>query len=300
MEENLEKYIGYLQKEKAYSVNTVSAYRNDIFGFYSFLNLVGEDSLAIDYNLIRSWIVSLSEKGLTNRTINRKVSAVKGFYLFLNKIEELDFNPFTVHRSLRVEKKLQIPFSRNEINAVRSNIMQDESADSLQKLLIFELLYTLGLRRSELCNIRVKDLDLANGVLKVCGKGNKVRIVPMLPAIINLVKKYLDVFSINTIYSIDFESFLFKKKNGGKLTEMFVYRLINVYFSDVTSKEKKSPHMLRHSFATHLLEGGADVNSVKELMGHESLSSTEIYAQVNLKELKKMYLKAHPRNKTRK
>lgn len=299
MEKNLEQYLMYLRLEKKYSEHTILAYNNDILVFLTFLQQSGFDSWNVEYAAVRAWIVQLSEAKISNRSINRKISALQSFYLFLLRVGDVDKNPLTVHRSLKVEKKLQLPFSVDEIQRVRDLIKQEIGFTAIRDLVIIELLYSLGLRRSELCNIQLRDVDFSNSVIKVVGKGNKERFIPVLSSVAELLSQYIKE---RADFCTDKKKvdFLLVDNKGSKVSEMFVYRLINLYFSNVTSKDKKSPHMLRHSFATHLLEGGADMNSIKELMGHESLASTEIYAQVNLKELKKMYLQSHPRIKTKK
>lgn len=299
MEKNLEQYLMYLRLEKKYSEHTILAYNNDILVFLTFLQQSGFDSWNVEYAAVRAWIVQLSEAKISNRSINRKISALQSFYLFLLRVGDVDKNPLTVHRSLKVEKKLQLPFSVDEIQRVRDLIKQEIGFTAIRDLVIIELLYSLGLRRSELCNIQLRDVDFSNSVIKVVGKGNKARFIPVLSSVAELLSQYIKE---RADFCTDKKKvdFLLVDNKGSKVSEMFVYRLINLYFSNVTSKDKKSPHMLRHSFATHLLEGGADMNSIKELMGHESLASTEIYAQVNLKELKKMYLQSHPRIKTKK
>lgn len=299
MEKNLEQYLRYLRLEKKYSEHTILAYNNDILVFLTFLQQSGFGSWNIEYAAVRAWIVQLSEAKISNRSINRKISALQSFYLFLLRVGDVDKNPLAVHRSLKVEKKLQLPFSVDEIERVRDLIKQEKGFVAIRDLLIIELLYTLGLRRSELCNIQLRDVDFSNAVIKVIGKGNKARFIPVFSSVVELLFRYIKE---RAVFCTDKKKvdFLLVDNKGAKVSEMFVYRLINLYFSNVTTKDKKSPHMLRHSFATHLLEGGADMNSIKELMGHESLSSTEIYAQVNLKELKKMYLQSHPRIKTKK
>ncbi|MDR0229972.1 MAG: tyrosine-type recombinase/integrase [Flavobacteriaceae bacterium] len=299
MKKSLDSFLEYLEKEKNYSSHTIKAYGEDISSFLLYLKEEGKSNWSIEYVDVRGWIVCLSEEELTNRSINRKISALRGFYRFLLRIGEVEVNPLQLHRSLKVEKKLQIPFSVKEIDEVRQLLSDKEGFDSLRDLVVVECLYSFGLRRSELCNLRLYDVDLANKVIKVVGKGNKARYIPMLVEVAELLEVYLRERQqvLNGLQDINF--FLIDNR-GRKVDEMFVYRIINTYFSNVTTKEKKSPHMLRHSFATHLLEGGADINSIKELMGHESLSSTEVYAQVNLKELKSMYMDSHPRAKKKK
>lgn len=299
MSENLEKFIEYLQKERNYSDKTIGAYQNDIGDFVSFLEQLSLDYLKVGYDGVRLWIVELSEQGLTNRSINRKTSALSSYYKFLLKIGEVDTNPLYLHRSLKVEKKLQLPFSIKEIDTVREMFDGKDDFESLRDLLIVEMLYCLGLRRAELVALELDDVDFYLHQVKIEGKGSKERVVPMLDNLEGLLKLYLESRSKVVGKTVE-ERSLLVNISGKKIDEMFVYRIINGYFSNATTKEKKSPHMLRHSFATHLLEGGADINSIKELMGHESLSTTQGYAQINLSELKKVYQSSHPRGKNSK
>lgn len=295
MELIVEKYREYLIKERNYSKDTVLAYVGDVVSFHEFLAESSLDLIGVEYAEIRSWIVLLSESGLGNRSINRKVSSLKSFYRFLQKIGQVEFNPLQLHRSLKEEKKLQLPFSLKEMEEVRSLFEGASDFESLRDLLIIEMLYSLGLRRSELVSIKLSDLDLYSNTVLVTGKGDKERMLPLLSELVILLKKYLGVRE--SVMVGREEGVLLVLENGNKIDDSFVYRVINNYFSKVTSKEKKSPHVLRHTFATHLLNNGADINSIKELMGHSSLSSTEIYTHANLAELKKVYEVAHPRMK---
>lgn len=296
MDENLQKFIDYLEKEKQYSNHTVIAYKKDIEEYFYFLTQSNQEYKKVKYQTVRLWIVELMEKNLSKRTINRKISSIKAFYKFLMKVEVIDSNPLQQHRSLKLEKKIQLPFTIQEIDQVRQELQASEDYNSLLNLVILEMLYCLGLRRSELCNIQLGDVDFYTKTVKVYGKGNKVRYVPIIDSLEKILKKYLMERPSYCLDSIKINYFLIDKE-GRKVDEIFVYRMINLYFSKTTTKEKNSPHMLRHAFATHLLENGADINSIKELMGHKSLASTEVYTQVNFKELKQTYLKAHPKLK---
>lgn len=289
------KYRDYLEKERNYSKDTVVAYLGDVQSFREFV--IGDGVALIDvcYDEVRAWIVCLSEAGLGNRSINRKMSALKSFYGFLQKIGQVEVNPLQLHRSLKENKKLQIPFSQQEMDMVRALFDGKDDFESLRDLLIIELLYSLGLRLSELTSLEVGDFDLYSKTVSVVGKGDKERRLPLLMELVVLLQGYLGVRE--GVLAGRKESGLLLLKNGNKVEESFVYRMINNYFSMVTSKEKKSPHVLRHTFATHLLNNGADINSIKELMGHSSLSSTEVYTHANLAELKKVYEVSHPRMK---
>ncbi|MBB1138637.1 tyrosine-type recombinase/integrase [Myroides sp. WP-1] len=294
MDKNLEKFLEYLAKEKNYSRHTIEAYQNDIAVFLGYLEESEKNYLLIKYDAVRSWIVVLMETGMSKRSINRKMSALKAFYKFLMKISEVEVSPLQQHKTLKVEKKLQLPFSMVEVDAVRIDLEEQEGFDALRDLVIVEMLYCLGLRRSELCGVQVVDVDFYTKMIRITGKGNKVRYVPMIDTLIALLKRYL-IERANVLRDFQEINYFLIDSKGAKVDEIFVYRVINLYFSKTTTKEKNSPHMLRHAFATHLLENGADINSIKELMGHQSLASTEVYAHVNLKELKETYMKTHPR-----
>jgi integrase/recombinase XerC len=291
------KFYDYLLLEKNYSLHTVTAYINDIGFFESFLSNEFEDDnlLLINYNQIRSWIVSLSDDGISNASINRKVSSLKSFYKFLLKTKQIDTSPLLKHKALKAPKKIQIPFSEKELDMVLNQIMYKEGFEGVRDKLIVDLFYTTGIRRTELINLKIQNVDLSNKTIKVIGKRNKERIIPILTIIEEQIKKYLSERS--SIQEVKEREYFFLLSNGVKLNDSFVYRLINYYFSNVSEKVKKSPHILRHTFATHLLNNGADINSVKELLGHSSLASTQVYTHNSLAELQKVYNSAHPRNK---
>lgn len=297
MENFKNKFYDYLLLEKNYSQHTVTAYINDIGFFESFLSNEFEDNnlLRINYNQIRSWIVSLSDDGISNASINRKVSSLKSFYKFLLKTKQIDTSPLLKHKSLKAPKKIQIPFSEKELDMVLNQIIYKEGFEGVRDKLIVDLFYTTGIRRTELINLKIQNVDLSNKTIKVIGKRNKERIIPILTIIEEQIKKYLSERS--SIQEVKESEYFFLLSNGVKLNDSFVYRLINYYFSNVSEKVKKSPHILRHTFATHLLNNGADINSVKELLGHSSLASTQVYTHNSLAELQKVYNSAHPRNK---
>ena len=297
MEDFKNKFYDYLLLEKNYSQHTVTAYINDIGFFESFLsNEFGDNNLLrINYNQIRSWIVSLSDDGISNASINRKVSSLKSFYKFLLKTKQIDTSPLLKHKALKAPKKIQIPFSEKELDMVLNQIIYKEGFEGVRDKLIVDLFYTTGIRRTELINLKIQNVDLSNKTIKVIGKRNKERIIPILTIIEEQIKKYLSERS--SIQEVKESEYFFLLSNGVKLNDSFVYRLINYYFSNVSEKVKKSPHILRHTFATHLLNNGADINSVKELLGHSSLASTQVYTHNSLAELQKVYNSAHPRNK---
>ncbi len=294
---SIKSFAEYLLLEKNYSRLTVNAYQKDIESFQDFLCSEYEDSVLKDANYaqIRSWIVGLVESKLTNRSINRKVSALNSYYKFLLKIGDLEVNPLAKHKALKTSKKIQVPFSESEINEVIDELNHENDFEGCRNKLIIELFYSTGIRRVELVEVKLSSLDLANKTLKVLGKRNKERYVPLLDSVIASIKAYGE--QRKSLDVIKDQEFLFLTKKGVKIYETLVYRIINEYFSKTSTKVKKSPHILRHSFATHLLNQGADLNAVKELLGHSSLAATQVYTHNSIAELKKVYSKAHPRSK---
>ena len=293
----IQKFIDYLLLEKKYSPQTVVAYQKDIEAFQLFLTqeFTNSEVSKANYSQIRSWIVQLVDCAISNRTINRKISSLNSYYKFLLKTESINANPLVKHKALKVSKKIQIPFSETEINSVLNNMNTDTFEDVRDKLIV-ELFYSTGIRRIELVQLQLKDVDLSQGHIKVLGKRNKERIIPLIPSVIKTVETYLQKRTkLDTI--ID-PSILFLTKKGAKVYEMLVYRIITGYFDNISTKVKKSPHILRHSFATHLLNNGADLNSVKEILGHSSLAATQVYTHNSVSELKKVYEKSHPRSQS--
>jgi integrase/recombinase XerC len=290
-------FISYLTHEKNYSLNTVKAYEKDIEGFADFC-FEEYDLKQIDkaeYNLIRGWVIKMVTEGLSNRSVNRKIASLKAYYKFLLKTENLQVNPLAKHKALKTPTKIEIPFSETEMETLLQQDHFEDGFEGVRDRLIIELLYTTGIRRAELINLKLKDIDLSQKTMKVLGKRNKERIIPLLDSTVNFCKIYLEErLMLETIKERDF---LFLSKSGIKIYETLVYRIINGYFSKVSSKVKKSPHILRHTFATHLLNKGADLNSVKELLGHSSLASTQVYTHNSIAELKKVHTSAHPRSK---
>ena len=289
-------FLDYLNLEKNYSKHTLIAYHKDLLEFREFalsefdfseINNVG-------YAIIRSWIVKLVGDGVSNRTINRKISSLRTYYKFLLKIGDIKVSPLLKHKVLKTTKKLQVPFSEKEIEDVLEMLKAENSFLGLRNKLIVELFYSTGMRRGELVNLKLNNISYSQKTIKVLGKRNKERIIPLLPSALSTINSYLDFRKdLNSIKDVDY---LLLTEKGTKIYETLVYRVINNYFSKASEKVKKSPHILRHSFATHLLNEGADIKSVKELLGHSSLASTQIYANNSISKLKQVYKNAHPRN----
>lgn len=288
-------FISYLSLEKNYSKHTVNAYEKDILEFSHFCKVqydVGDIDVA-DYSLIRFWIVDLSEREINNRSINRKISSLKSYFKFLQKIEVLDTNPLVKHKALKTSKKIEIPFSELEMHKVLSVMEYADDFEGVRDELLIHVLYTTGVRRAELLALKMSDVDFENMTIKVLGKRNKERYIPMLLE----TKSKFEAYFKKRLMLVDIKEpgLVFLAKSGNKMYETLVYRLINKYFRVVSSKVKTSPHILRHTFATHLLNKGADLNAVKELLGHASLASTQVYTHNSIAELKKVHLKSHPR-----
>ena len=287
-------FIDYLTHEKKYSIHTTTAYKNDLNSFQEFCVCeYGDQSItSINYNQIRNWIVSLVNAGISNRTINRKVSSLKSFYKFLQKTKQIEVSPLKKHQALKVAKRVQVPFSEKELKEVLNFEDKEITFETVRNKLIVEIFYSTGVRRSELINLKITDVNFNNHTIKVLGKRNKERFIPLLNSVEISIKNYLQFRGeIQTN-----ESCLLLTSKGKKLYDTLVYRIIKNYFSTVSSKVKKSPHVIRHSFATHLLNEGADLNAVKELLGHSSLASTQVYTHSSLGKLKEVYNRAHPRS----
>lgn len=291
MQEILQKYQDYLIKEKNYSLHTVGAYLKDVETFFAFLEEDNEQWRSVDYSHIRTWIVELSDKEMSNRTINRKIASLKSFFKFLYQTKTITTYPLSGHKSLREDKKEQLPFSEKEVNDALYQEIDETDVEQLRNYLIVIFFYVLGIRRSELINLKSNDVDVSGKTVRVLGKRNKERIIPLINKVCPLINKYIVLKKQSGLTG---ELFFFYK-NEKKMNETFVYRLIKNYFRGSTTKQKISPHMLRHTFATHMLSNGSDLNAIKELLGHASLSSTQVYVHANLSELKKNFNKAHPR-----
>lgn len=289
-------FIDYLQLEKKYSPHTVTAYLKDLetFEAFAFQEYQYVSILDVNYSIIRSWIVSLVDSGISNRTVNRKISSLKTYYKFLLKTKQIEINPLAKHKALKVSKKIQVPFSEKEILGVTEMLGVQDDFEGIRNLLMIELFYATGIRRAELINLKLNDVSFTQKTIKVLGKRNKERIIPLLPAVFHTIKAYLPVRA--ALKNSNDTEYLFLTAKGVKIYETLVYRIINTYFSNASEKVKKSPHILRHSFATHLLNEGADINSVKELLGHSSLASTQVYTENSIAKLKEVYKNSHPRN----
>lgn len=287
----INKFLDYISVEKRYSQNTLVSYKKDLEDLLLYISETEgtEDLKKVDKKIIRNFIVSLSEKKIQKRSINRKLSSLRSFYLYLLKIGEIQVSPLETIPSLKFYAEKQIPISEEEMEDL-GKILEKESGNSLVKLII-ETLYQTGMRKSELCNILLEQVDFSKSEIFVKGKGNKQRVVPISENLLKQMREYMVIRKPNEDSGIYF----FVRENGKKLSEKFVYSVVNRYLSLITLKKKKSPHILRHSFATHVLNNGAEISKVKKILGHSSLASTQVYTNGNIEQLKRVFNQAHPR-----
>lgn len=288
-----DRFTDYLLWERKYSAHTVGAYATDLaeFGRYLEENDLPQDDGQIDYQMVRGWVVFLMERGFSPSSVNRKISALRSYFKFLVRRGTIEVSPMIRQGNLKEPKRVTVPYSVQEMRHLLAPDLYVDDPDGERNRLMMELFYGCGLRCSELCDVKAGDLDFAREMVRVRGKGSKERFVPMHQRLCSALRDYLARQDGGGSAK---ESLLFAK-NGKKMPAGLVYRIINKYLGLVTVKMKKSPHVLRHSFATHLMESGADISSVKELLGHSSLASTQVYTHTSLGKLKSVYNQAHPR-----
>ena len=288
----IDRYLEYINIEKRYSPNTIISYRKDLEDFAKFLLDTEsiENLQKADKKMVRNFIIYLNNQKLSKRSINRKISTLKSFYNFLLRISEIKTSPMEGISMLKFYAEKQIPFSEEEMKHLLL-ILEEAQVELLDKLII-EVLYQTGMRRAELCNLPLENVNFSRNEIVVIGKGNKERIVPISPDLSKMLKIY---YLEHRRATAEAEKYFFVSSKGKKITEKFVYLMVTSYLSQVSLKEKKSPHILRHSFATHVLNGGAEISKVKKIMGHASLASTQVYTNANIEQLKKVFRAAHPR-----
>lgn len=290
-----ESFLQYLKIEKRYSPHTVRSYLNDLDQFYAFLTSLElpEDPIPVTSGDVRSWIVSMLENNYSTVSVHRKISCLRVFYRYLRKEGIIKNDP--LEKIVLPKRKKTIPaFVEEEaLTNLLDNYSFGDGFAGIRNRTIIELLYTTGMRRSELIGLKDNDLDLAEGSIKVTGKRNKQRIIPLVKPFIKRLDEYIKIRNAN-VETLN-NGWFFITDKGNKLYDKYVYNIVNSYLAMVTTIEKKSPHILRHTFATHMLNRGADLNSIKELLGHANLSATQIYTHNTFEKLKKVYKQAHPR-----
>jgi len=287
------EFLQHIQYIKHYSPHTVSSYRKDLEQFFAFCS-VSDDQMetAIDHHQIRSWVIELMESGNSARTTNRKLSALKSYFRYLMREGFILVNPLNKVLSPKTEKKLPVFIRENQMDYLLDEVNFGETFIGFRNRLIIETFYNTGIRLSELIGLRVNDVDFSQQVFRVTGKRNKERIVPMTRNFSETMESYAN--KRQTEFPGN-ENWLFVTVRGKKLYPKLVYRIVTYFLSLVTTSEKKSPHVLRHTFATHMLNKGADLNAIKELLGHANLSATEVYTHNTFEKLKSVYKQAHPR-----
>jgi len=296
-----DKYIDYLRFEKRYSTHTIMAYHTDLDDFTKFLNLQYSvtDPLLADHNLIRSWLISLIDRKISTRSVNRKLSTLKSFYRYCQKQRLLVVNPMLKVVAPRITKHLPVFLTHDNLDQLLHTVEFDAGYEGCRDKMIITLFYATGIRRAELVHISINDLDLNSGTLKVLGKRNKERIVPIGEIIIIQLIEYLiirDTF-LSEKLPVDQNNIhtLFVTSKGLAIYPRLIHNIVHKYLSKVASNSKLSPHVLRHSFATHMLDDGADLNAIKEILGHSSLAATQVYTHNTIEKLKSIYKQAHPR-----
>ena len=284
------KFITYLSSEKRFSEHTIKSYSTDINQFTLFLSseFQIEDKInEISFQIIRTWIASLLEKGISPRSVNRKISTLKTYFKFLVRETKLIENPMIKVVAPKSKKRLPVFIEQDQIESLLSEVQFEKGFIGRRNKLIIELFYVTGIRLSELINIKISDIDFNNQSIKVLGKRNKERIIPLSSNVINALNLFIKSNKQN--------KYLFTNLEGDKLYNKLVYRVVNKYIGKISSVNKRSPHILRHTFATHMLNNGADINAIKELLGHANLSATQVYTHNTIEKLKTVYKQAHPR-----
>ncbi len=292
---NKGSFIDYLRFEKHYSQHTVRSYDNDIGQFFSFINMhKGSDKMSdINSTDVRSWMIFMLDKGYSTVTVHRKISSLRTFFRFNMRAGVIKVNPVENIVLPKRQKRLPVFVEEASLDKLLDHYSFGEEYSGVRDRTIIEMLYTTGMRKAELIGLRIDDVDAGNRTVRVLGKRNKERIIPLISSFCDNLTQYIDIR--NEHFPDITESWLFLTEKGNKLYDKFVYNTVKRYLDMVTTIEKRSPHVLRHTFATHMLNHGADLNSVKEILGHANLSATQVYTHNTFEKLKKVYKQAHPR-----
>ncbi len=288
---SIEQFSNYLLFEKRYSKHTITAYINDITQCQKFIQSFNKNLLTADSNDLRMWIIQLVEHEISPISIHRKISSLKAYYKYLLREKQIEINPTSKLVSPKTKKRLPVFIEEKNILTLFNEQLFDESFEKQRDKMVLSLLYGTGIRLSELVSLKISDIDFNKMTIKIFGKRNKERLVPFGQILFNDLKHYIEIRQkINPKHT-----YLIITNKGEQAYPKLIYRIVHHYLMLVTNEEKKSPHVLRHTFATHLLNNGADLNGIKELLGHANLAATQIYTHNTFEQLKKVYSKAHPR-----
>lgn len=290
-----EGFFKYLQYEKRYSAHTIRAYKNDLNQFFSYLeeNHCSRDVHKITDDKVRAWIVSCLQNNISERTINRKISTLKTYFKYLMRMEYIHHDPMVKVYTPKVGRRVPYFVDESHMNLLTDHRLFEQDFYGYRDQLIVEMLYQTGMRLSELIGIKDRDIHFENQQIRIIGKRNKERIIPITTPLVKMIRQYTALRDEKFLRR--YGGFLVVTNKGKKLYEKFVYRTVKKYLSLVTTMDKRSPHVLRHTFATHMLNNGADLNAIKELMGHANLSATQIYTHSTFEKLRAIYKQAHPR-----
>lgn len=290
---HLHSFFDYLTYEKKYSIHTITSYKNDLHQFIEFINPQKEEfpAVEINYQHVRAWVADLIKHKISARSVNRKLSSLKSFFKYLQRLKIIEINPLSKISGPKTPKRLPVFIDENQMVNLFSDVKFEEGFNGQRDQLILDLLYQTGIRRSELTHLKESDIDLFNSTIKVLGKRNKERIIPISLPLKRNLESYLKVKEELNLSNM----MLLVSEKGNTLSEQAVYKSVKKYLAQITTIQKKSPHVLRHTFATHLLNNGADINAVKDLLGHANLSATQVYTHNTIDKLKKSYKQAHPR-----
>ncbi len=290
----IDSFLNYLRFEKRFSPHTVLSYQNDLSQYERYLKeTYEEETSAASYSMVRSWIVSLVEKELDALSVNRKIACLRSYYKFLLRQEIIQKDPMIKIRVLKTKKKLPHFVKEPDMASLLDQPSFAENHDGWRERLILELLYGTGMRLSELINLKENQVNLRERTIRVLGKRNKERVIPFSDSLVSVVQGYLKVR--NKEVAVSDHGCLIVNSTGGKCYPMLVYRVVTKHLGEFSSVEKKSPHVLRHTYATHLLNKGAEINAVKDLLGHSSLAATQVYTHNSMEKLKKVFDQAHPK-----
>ncbi len=295
VQQAIQDFLDYLKFQKRYSQHTVTSYQNDLVAFFDFLEMQFGDTRLPDIKptFARSWLAQLKQQGMESRTISRKISTLKTFFKHQLKLQTITVSPMATVQSPKLNKRLPGFVQKEDISTLLKDVDFPDTWEGRTECLLIQLFYNTGIRQAELLGLKEMQVDKHGGAIKVLGKGSKERIIPVSNEMMRSLLEYIAAKRQN-FEQFD-NSYLLVSGKGKKLYPRYVYNVVNKYLSMVTTIDKKSPHVLRHSFATHLMNNGADLNAVKELLGHSSLAATQIYTHNTIEKLKDIHKKAHPK-----